>query len=106
MEEQLNEFITNVLKKLSSQQNEISELKAQLSLLSEQLKLVETKSLSGASQSSESEDLTKLTAYKYAAAFKEVKRPTTLNELYMMVLQSQHNIYELQMNTDNILRRT
>jgi len=51
-------------------------------------------------------DLTKLPAYKYAAAFKEIRRPINLNELYMMVLQSQHNINELQTNTDNILRRS
>jgi hypothetical protein len=67
--------------------------------------LVATES-SGTAASATANDLTKLPAYKYAAAFKEIRRPINLNELYMMVLQSQHNINELQTNTDNILRRS
>lgn len=50
-------------------------------------------------------DLTQLPAYNKSELFKEIRRPTNLNELYMMVLQSQRTINELQMNVDNICRR-
>ena len=51
-------------------------------------------------------DLTKLVAYRQAAMFGEIKRPTNINELYMMVIQSQHLLYDLKMHTDNISRRS
>jgi hypothetical protein len=50
-------------------------------------------------------DFTKLTAYRQAAMFAEVKRPTNINELYMMVIQSQHLLYEMRLQIDNISRR-
>lgn len=50
-------------------------------------------------------ELTQLPAYNKTELFKEIRRPVNLNELYMMVLQSQRTINELQMNMDNIRRR-
>lgn len=50
-------------------------------------------------------DLTKLPAYAKTELFKEVRRPVNLNELYMVVLQSQRTINELQTAVDSILRR-
>ena len=131
VEEQLNEFVVKVCDRLKSQQTEINELKPLVNSLTEQVKALQLKTELLATtaptvvpnvvptatpsnpvitqpilQYIETEDLTKLPAYKYASAFKEIKRPTTINDLYMMVLQSQRTIYELQMNTDNILRRS
>jgi seryl-tRNA synthetase len=56
-------------------------------------------------ETSANPSLVDLPSYKYTQSFKEIKRPVDLNELYMMVLQSQHLLYELQTHTDNILRR-
>ncbi len=50
-------------------------------------------------------DLTKLPAYAKTELFKEIRRPVNLNELYMVVLQSQRTINELQTAVDSILRR-
>ena len=118
-----NTLLTNISKKLDSQTNEINQLKSQISELTnlntynineiKQLKLQLSDFKTQPSQSdfknqpnqSNQSDLTTLPAYKYANVFKEVRRPVNLNELYMMVLQSQHTVYELQTQTDNILRR-
>jgi hypothetical protein len=50
-------------------------------------------------------DFTQLPAYTNARIFKELKRPKNLNDLYMLVLQSQHQLNQLQIHVDNILRR-
>lgn len=56
-------------------------------------------------QNVEQDDLTKLPAYAKTELFKEIRRPTNINELYMMVLQSQRTINELQTAVDSINRR-
>lgn len=115
----LNILVELVEKKLSSQEQTIKNLKDELSsckseinemrkLLTSTQPILENKIVIETPQTPHdlmNINLTTLPSYKYIGAFKEVKRPTNLNELYMVILQSQHLLYELQAQTDNILRR-
>jgi len=51
------------------------------------------------------DNLLNLPAYTKTDMFKEIKRPKNINELYMMVIQSQRTINELQTAVDNMSRR-
>ena len=88
----------DVVFELPDLRNELNSLQIQLNEI--KLKIVEQKNIP-----SDSENLTQLPAYLKSDMFKEIRRPVNLNELYMMVLQSQRTINELQMNVDNICRR-
>ncbi len=107
----IDELIRNIANKLNEQQNEIDKLKIELNEIKThkaELKLIgqvaEQKNEQVAEQNTQI-DLTQLPAYAKTDIFKEIRRPININELYMMVLQSQRTINELQMNIDNICRR-
>ncbi len=124
------ELVKNVGQKIEQQQNEITAIKLlqekkevnqNLSTdlknyidqkLSEELNKIKH-GLVGQQQSENVEqkqnvnndDLTLLPAYTSTELFKEVRRPKNINELYMMVIQLQRTVTELQTAVDNISRR-
>ena len=118
-----DELVSVISKKITSQQSnidklisEINELKTQMTSLEAKNNEIITAPISSeiitAPISSESltpktlnESLKLLPSYAKTELFREIRRPVDLNELYMMVLQSQRTINELQMQVDNISSR-
>lgn len=86
-------------------QKKILEYDTALKKINDRIKELESRPAVPTEPGKNSETFTNLPAYKYAAAFKEIKRPADMNDLYMVVLQMQHHMYELQTHIDNISRR-
>lgn len=99
-EKLFDEMLSLILRQMEEQTEIIKKLEQKITDL-------ENKSSNNISSSCDinSLDLSRLPAYRHAAIFKEIKRPSNLNELYMVILQNQHTLYELQSHVDNLSRK-
>jgi hypothetical protein len=97
-EKLFDEMLSLILRQLEEQNETIKKLEQKINDL-------ENKSTPDSITDLNLIDLSRLPAYRHAAIFKEIKRPSNLNELYMVLLQNQHTLYELQSHVDNLSRK-